>query len=299
VLLAVVQKPSSIGVALQSPELRNTLTRAAQVFHWAEDPEPAPFEEVPAGTLKVGVDLGTAYLTVAVLDENNQPLTGEYQFAQVARDGLVVDFVGAVDLVKNMKDRIERRIGRELTHAASGFPPGVPRAEVQATAYVVEAAGLICTGLVDEPTAANALVRLENGVIVDVGGGTTGIAVVKNGEVVYTADEATGGTHFTLVIAGAHDISFDEAEQRKINPAEQPALFPVVKPVLEKVASIVARHIEGHQVPSITLVGGTSAFYRAAEVIEEYTGIPAWVPDYPALVTPIGMAIYNNQMEDS
>jgi len=278
---------------LQSPELHKTLIRAAELFHWIDHPEPGLFDQVPEGNLKVGVDLGTAYLTVAVLDEDNQPLTGEYQFAQVARDGLVVDFVGAVDLVRSMKDRIERRIGRELTHAASGYPPGVPRAEVQSTAHVVEAAGLICTGLVDEPTAANALVQLENGVIVDVGGGTTGIAVVENRQVIYTADEATGGTHLSLVIAGAHDIPFEDAENRKIDPQRQPVLFPVVKPVLEKVASIVARHIEGFQVPEIALVGGTSAFYRAAEVIQEYTGIPTWVPDHPALVTPIGMAIYN------
>lgn len=94
-----------------------------------------PLDQVPEGNLKVGVDLGTAYLTVAVLDEDNQPLTGEYQFAQVARDGLVVDLVGAVDLGRSKKDRIERRIGRELTHAASGYPPGVPRAEVQSTAH--------------------------------------------------------------------------------------------------------------------------------------------------------------------
>ena len=241
----------------------------------------------------MGVDLGTAYLTIAVLDEYDQPLTGEYQFAQVARDGLVVDFVGAVDLVKSMKEKIETRIGRELTHAASGFPPGVPSAEVQATAHVVEAAGMICTGLIDEPSAANALVGLRDGVIVDVGGGTTGIAVVEEGKVVYTADEATGGTHFSLVIAGAHDISFEDAESRKIDPQQQPVLFPVVKPVLEKVASIVARHVEGFRVPEIALVGGTRAFYRAAEVVEEFTGIPTWVPDHPALVTPIGMAIHN------
>lgn len=284
---------------MQSPELLDTLTRAAHVFHWAEDPEPPPFDQVPKGNLHVGVDLGTAYLTVAVLDDQNQPLAGEYRFAQVARDGLVVDFVGAVDLVKSMKDRIEKRIGRELTHAASGFPPGVPGAEVQATAHVVEAAGMVCTGLVDEPSAANALVNLANGVIVDVGGGTTGIAVVENGEVVYTADEATGGTHFSLVVAGAYNISFEDAERLKVNPAEQPALFPAVKPVLEKVASIVARHIEGYQVPEIAMVGGTSAFYRAAEVIEQYTGIPSWVPNYPALVTPIGMALYDKKMETS
>jgi len=282
---------------LQSPELREILNRAAQLFHWMDDPEPAPFNQVPGGNLKVGVDLGTAYLTVAVLDENDQPLAGEYRFAQVARDGLVVDFVGAVDLVKHMKGQIEKRIGRELTHAASGYPPGVPGVEVQSTAHVVEAAGMICTCLVDEPTAANALVKLDNGVIVDVGGGTTGIAVVENGQVVYTADEATGGTHFSLVIAGAYDISFEDAERRKINLDAQPELFPVVKPVLEKVASIVARHIKGFHVPAITLVGGTSAFYRAAEVIQDYTGIPTWVPDFPALVTPIGMAMHNNPQD--
>jgi len=96
------------------------------------------------------------------------------------------------------------------------------------------------------------------------------------------------------VIAGAHDIPFEDAETLKIDPAQQPLLFPVIKPVLEKVASIVARHIEGYQVPEIALVGGSSAFYRAAEVIEEYTGIPTWVPHHPALVTPIGMAMNNN-----
>ena len=80
-----------------------------------------------------------------------------------------------------MKARLESRIGRQLTSAASAYPPGVPLAEVRATANVVEAAGLECTGLVDEPTAANALLGIENGAIVDVGGGTTGIAVVENG----------------------------------------------------------------------------------------------------------------------
>lgn len=278
---------------MQSPELRDYLSRARRVVHWVDDPEPPPLTASPQGKLHVGVDLGTAYLTVVVLDENCQPVAGEVQFAQVARDGLVVDFIGAVDRVREMKARIEARIGRELTHAASGYPPGVGQAEVRATANVVEAAGMQCTSMVDEPSAANALIGLENGVIVDVGGGTTGIAVIQDGEVVYTADEATGGTHFSLVIAGANNITFEEAEGRKIDPQQQPILFPVVRPVLEKVASITARHINGHAVPEVVMVGGTSAFYRAAEVIQEYTGYPTWVPDHPWLVTPIGMAMHD------
>jgi ethanolamine utilization protein EutJ len=228
-----------------------------------------------------------------VVDEHGQPVAGEYQFAEVARDGLVVDFVGAVDRLKGMKQRVEKRLGRELAHAASGYPPGVPAAEVRATANVVVAAGFECSGLIDEPTAANELLCLENGAIVDVGGGTTGVAVLQDGEVVYSADEATGGTHVSLVIAGAHDIPFEEAEAMKLDPDQQARLLPVVRPVFEKVASIVARHVAGFPVETLTLVGGTTAFPGMAEVLEEMTGIAAQVPPHPAFVTPLGMALYD------
>jgi ethanolamine utilization protein EutJ len=256
------------------------------------------------GSLHVGVDLGTAYLVLAVLDGDMQPVIGEYQFAQVVRDGLVVDFIGAVDRLTAMKARLERRLGRELTHASSGYPPGVPQAEVRAIANVVEAAGMRCTRLVDEPTAANALLGFRDGAIVDVGGGTTGIAILRNGQVVYTADEATGGTHFSLVIAGAHDIPFEAAEAMKIDPDEQTRLFPVIRPVMEKVASIVARHVERyqaedeHKVERLVLVGGSSKFPRMAEVVAEYTGLPAQVPERPLFVTPLGIAMHDEVPED-
>lgn len=251
----------------------------------------------------MGVDLGTAYLVLVVLDEEGYPLAGEYQFAQVARDGLVVDFIGAVDRVKVMKARVEKRLGRELTQGASAYPPGVPRAEVQAVANVVEATGMRCLNLIDEPSAANALLGLQNGAIVDVGGGTTGIAIIEQGQVVYTADEATGGTHFSLVIAGAHDVTFEQAERMKLDPAQQPALLPVVRPVMEKVASIAARHVaeyqrrSGKRVEQLTLVGGTAAFPGMASVVQEYAGIDTAVPERPLFVTPIGIALHDRQAE--
>ncbi len=162
----------------------------------SENAEPAPLP--PETKLRVGVDLGTAYLVLVVTDESGAPVAGEWQFAQVVRDGLVLDFIGAIDLLRSMKQRVEQRIGRELTHAASGYPPGVPMAEVRATAHVVEAAGMECSGLIDEPSAANNVLMLREGAIVDVGGGTTGIAVLDDNKVVYTADEPTGGTPFLV-----------------------------------------------------------------------------------------------------
>jgi ethanolamine utilization protein EutJ len=237
---------------------------------------------------------------LAVLDQDKQPLAGEYQFAQVVRDGLVVEYLEAIDLLVAMKQRVQQRLGRELTHAASGYPPGVPQVEVRAMANVVEAAGLRCTTMVAEPTAANALLDLKNGAIVDVGGGTTGIAILQDGKVVYTADEATGGTHFSLVIAGAQDISFEDAEAMKIDPAEQGRLFTAVRPVMEKVADIVARHVAASQVQveRLTFVGGTSAFPGMAAVIEEYTGLPAYIPERPVFVTPLGIAMNDKGPQD-
>jgi ethanolamine utilization protein EutJ len=241
-------------------------------------------------SLKVGVDLGTAYTVVVTLDGDDRPLGAAAQFADVVRDGVVTDFVGAIDLVRRLKADVEARTGLTLTGAHGAFPPGVPRSEVRAVQHVIEAADMDCSGLVDEPSAANAVLGLRDGVVVDIGGGTTGVAVVADGRVVHTADEPTGGTHLTLVVAGAHGIPFEQAERLKTDPAQQARLLPVVRPVMEKVAAIVARHTEGYPVPVIHLVGGSAAFPGFADVVADYTGLPAVVPVNPLFVTPLGIA---------
>jgi ethanolamine utilization protein EutJ len=275
-----------------NPNLNELLQQTDRVMNSANG-WPAEANSISPTKVHVGVDLGTAYTVLVVLDEHYKPIAGEYQFAQVTRDGLVVDFVGAVDLLRAMKSRVEKRLGIELTSGASGYPPGVPQAEVRATANVLYGAGLDCTGLIDEPTAANNVLQIADGAIVDVGGGTTGIAIFKNGEVVYTADEPTGGTHFSLVIAGSTGTTFEEAEELKKNPKEQTRLFPVIRPVMEKVGAIINRHIEGYRVDRLYLVGGTCAYPGMDKVIEEYTGVETILPGNPLFVTPLGIAMNN------
>ena len=51
---------------------------------------------------------------------------------------------------------------------------------------------------------------------------------------VYVADEPTGGTHFSLVIAGAYKMSFADAEIYKRDKKNHKELLPVLKPVIEK-----------------------------------------------------------------
>ena len=243
--------------------------------------------------LHVGVDLGTAYVVVAVVDRRGRPLAVASRAASVVRDGVVVDFAGAVTIVKELVAEVEARLGRELITAATTFPPGVGAAEIQACRYVVEGAGLVCTRLVDEPTAANAVLRLRDGAVVDIGGGTTGIAVLAGGRVTDVQDEATGGTHVTLVVAGHLGVSIEEAESRKTDPDQQAALLGVVRPVFDKIATIVARHLDGHTVETIHLVGGTAAFPGIDAVLASRTGLTVEVGPNPLLVTPLGVALHD------
>src|SRR5829696_1821725 len=275
-----------------NPNLDELLKQTDRIMNSTEAWRPDP-DSIRPLKVHVGVDLGTAYTVLVVLDEHYKPIAGEYQFAQVTRDGLVVGFVGAVDLLRKMKSRVEEKLGFTLTSAASGYPPGVPQAEVRATANVLFGAGLDCTGLIDEPSAANNVLQIKDGAIVDVGGGTTGIAVLKKGKVVYTADEPTGGTHFSLVIAGSTGSTFEEAEELKKDPKEQTRLFPVIRPVMEKVGTIVRRHIAGHKVDKIYLVGGTCAYPGMDKVIQEVTNIETLLPGNPLFITPLGIAMNN------
>jgi ethanolamine utilization protein EutJ len=246
------------------------------------------------GPVHTGIDLGTAYTVFVVLDKDYRPLAGRYAFTELVRDGLVVDFIGAIRLLKQMRREIEEQLGFQLTSAATTYPPGVPQAEVKATRNVVIGAGLECSGFIDEPSGANALLQVRDGAVVDIGGGTTGIAVVRDGEVVYTADEPTGGTHFSLVIAGAMNIPFEEAEEYKKDPNNGRQLFTVVYPVMQKVGTIVARHIKEHPVETIYLVGGTSSMPGLDGVIAEMTGTHTVTPPHPMFVTPVGVAMHDN-----
>lgn len=270
-----------------NPDLTKIMNRAHKVFNHA------PAQQGYRGRVHVGVDLGTAYTVMAVLDEQYNPLAGRFQFAEIVRDGLVVDFIGAIHLVRKMKAELEADLGFSLERAATTYPPGVPLVEVKATQNVLIGAGLECSEFIDEPTGANALLQIQDGVVVDVGGGTTGIAVVENGKVVYTADEPTGGTHFSLVISGALNIPFAEAEAMKVDPKHGKTVYPLVYPVMQKVGSIVARHIKNFDVKTIYMVGGTSSMLGISEVIEDMTGIKTFTPPHPMFVTPIGAAMHN------
>ena len=252
-----------------------------------------PKSEWADGPLKVGVDLGTANIVLSVVDAKNRPVAGATHRSTVVRDGIVVDYVGAVQAVRSLKAILEDRLGQQLVRAATAIPPGIHAGNAKAIGNVVEAADMDLVEIVDEPTAASRVLMVSDGAVVDVGGGTTGISILKKGKVLGSFDEATGGTHMTLVLAGAYGMSFEAAEEHKLNAANDRDVFPVIRPVVDKMASIVTTFLNGSDVEDIYVVGGACTFPEFEKVFEKQTGRRVIKPVEPLLVTPLGIAMYD------
>ncbi len=241
--------------------------------------------------LYAGVDLGTAYIVTGVVDNKGTPVAGALTRSQSSiRDGLILDYVGAITIVRQQIEMLQSA-GFKLQLASAAYPPATMGRDVQAFSNVLRSVGLEVVGLIDEPTAASLVLEITDGAVVDIGGGTTGISVIRDGKVVYTADEATGGVHADLVLAGHYGMSTDEAESIKRDPARQDDIFPLLRPVFQKMASIVRHHLQGYAVETLYLVGGSSCFPGIEDVMESETGLPVARPCNPLLVTPLGIAL--------
>jgi len=245
----------------------------------------------PRAPLYAGVDLGTAYIVTAVVDGHGLPVAGVVTNSRASiRDGLVLDYVGAVSILRTQVQMLHEA-GFPIRTAAAAYPPGTTGRNAQTFGNVLEAVGLKAAGLVDEPSAAALVLDITDGAVVDIGGGTTGISVLEKGQVIFTADEATGGIHLDLVLAGHYRIDVRESERIKTDPARQADVFPLVRPVFEKMASIVNRYLKGFNVETLYLVGGTSCFPGIEAVMEAETGLTVARPCNPLLVTPLGIAL--------
>ncbi len=101
-----------------------------------------------------------------------------------------------------------------------------PKTYTEALRKVAHSLGFEVLGIVSQPFA---VARAHSGgrntnfsaIFIDVGGGTTDVAVVKNGNVGETQMFAFGGRVFTKELARLTDSDFRHAEQRKIKYSEK------------------------------------------------------------------------------
>ena len=160
---------------------------------------------------------------------------------------------------------------------------------------VLDACELDPCEVVDEPVAAARALGVSDGTIIDVGHGTTGVSRLRDGVVDFSIDEATGGHHMTLVLSGALGMGYDEAEAFKCDPANVETVFPVVRPTLEKMATIAERALGGTDPGRVYLVGGSASLPEAPTVFEKILGVKVDRPEEPLFPTPLGAAMRSNR----
>ncbi len=117
--------------------------------------------------------------------------------------------------------------GRHLR--ISVFDAYAPLVHLGALELVVEQLGLGLIRVVAEPYAVARSIAGEQlgqsgALFIDVGGGTTDVALVRSGSVEGTRMFALGGRAFTKSLADRLDLSFEEAERIKIAHAQGEAL---------------------------------------------------------------------------
>ncbi len=252
-------------------------------------PENWDFSE--ARSLYAGVDIGTYKAIVIVVDETGYPRAARMNRTEVVRSGLIVDYAGALATVREMIGSIRARSPLPIEQGATSYPPQTEDANIHTTRYILEALEIEVIRVLDEPTAANQVLMLENGAIVDVGGGTTGIAVIQGGDIVYTNDEATGGVHLTLTLAGHYKIDYEAAEKIKVDRKKHPEIIAIVRPVIEKIASIAAGYLEKFDhLEKICLVGGTTELKGFTRIFSRMIGHEVFRPAFPQYTTPLGIA---------
>lgn len=165
----------------------------------------------------IGIDLGTANILITlkgkgiVLNEpsvvaidkktNTVLATGQEAKEMLGRtpdnikavkpmkDGVIADFTATQILLKTLVQKICRRYNISRLRAVVGVPSGITEVEKRAVEESILQAGAKEVYLIEEPVAAAIGAGLEiaepNGnIVVDIGGGTTEVAVISLGGVV-------------------------------------------------------------------------------------------------------------------
>lgn len=131
-------------------------------------------------------------------------------------------------------------------------------------------------------------------ILVDIGGGTTDIAVVNDGGVEGTKMFGIGGRSFTRTIAGDLDISFEDAEKLKLN-IEHDQLKPDVRKnvasAIDKTLDVWLNGVElalsefdaiDHLPSRMLLCGGGASLGKLVEALETED----WYKDLPLTRKP-------------
>ncbi|GAB4483089.1 MAG: cell division protein FtsA [Thermodesulfovibrionales bacterium] len=212
------------------------------------------------------------------------------------------------EFVLDGRDSIRNPVGMQAVRLeARILVVTAPAAEVQKFSVVCREAGLTLSRTVFGPLAAAGAVltereRNEGAVLVDIGAGTTGIAVFRNGAPVHCAAVGVGGAHLTNDLAVGLRVTAAEAEELKLRHLSLAAqhqaangtvrlgsngsgrevsaadLLSIAGPRCAEMAALIRKEIVNAKTADaplhVVLTGGASLLPGFSELAEKILGLP-------------------------
>jgi ethanolamine utilization protein EutJ len=137
-------------------------------------------------------------------------------------------------------------------------------------------------------SAARMTLGISDGVIVDVGGGSTGVGVFRDGELESLDDRPGGGHHLDLIIAGALRIELAAAEKLKRDRPDE--CSSILRPGFERIAESIKALSPGSDDLEVHVAGGALMVPGADRVISQYLDRSVTSYAHADLITPVGIA---------
>jgi type IV pilus assembly protein PilM len=117
--------------------------------------------------------------------------------------------------------------------------------------------------------------------LVDVGANVMNVTVMRNGQAVYTREQAFGGSHLTQDVMRAYGMSIEEAEAaKKTNALPENYEAEILRPFMDSLALEVSRALQFfftstqfNQVNHIVLAGGCAVIAGLDEVVAARTQV--------------------------
>ena len=255
---------------------------------------------------------------LAVGDEAKMMLgrtPGNIQAIRPLRDGVIADFEVAEEMIKHFIRKVHNRRSFASPQVIVCVPSGATAVERRAIQESAESAGARRVFLIEEPMAAAIGASLpvtepSGSMVVDIGGGTTEVAVLSLGGIVYSRSVRVGGDKMDEAIIGYirrnHNLLVGEGTAERIKKEIGSAIPPedgvglslelvidqaqIADSLAEPVSQIVeAVKVALEQTPpelaadivdkGIVLTGGGALLGNLDFVLRHSTGLPVSIAD--------------------
>ena len=175
---------------------------------------------------------------LAVGEEAKQMLgrtPGNIEAIRPLRDGVIADFEVAEEMIKHFIRKVHNRRGFASPQVIICVPSGSTAVERRAIQESAESAGARRVFLIEEPMAAAIgaglpITEPTGSMVVDIGGGTTEVAVLSLGGIVYARSIRVGGDKMDEAIISYirrnHNLLIGEATAERIKKEIGSACLP-------------------------------------------------------------------------